>query len=823
MDDKSKETIKKTTAKEIGHVKSRSIVSEMEESYLDYAMSVIIARALPDVRDGLKPVHRRILYAMHNLGLGAGAKFRKSAMIVGETLGKYHPHGDTAVYDSLVRLAQDFSLRYPLINGQGNFGSMDGDSAAAMRYTEAKLSKIAEEMLVDIDKDTVNWVDNYDGTRQEPKVLPARLPQMLLNGTMGIAVGMATDIPPHNLNELSDAIIYLIDNPEATTTDLCKFVKGPDFPTGGAIYDRQAIIQAYSTGRGPIVMRAKSEIVELKTGQFQIIFTEMTYRVNKADLIIKIADLIKDKRIQGIKDIRDESDKDVRVVVDIKSDGYPQKILNQLYKLTDLQKTFHLNMLALVNEIQPQVLSLKEVLAEYIKHRQEVVIRRAQYILRQAKERAHILEGLSKALDHINAVIETIKKSETRDIAHKNLMKNFKLSDKQATAILEMKLQTLAGLERKKIKEELEEKLKLIAELENLLKDPKKILGVIKDEVKELKEKYGDQRKTKVYVQPIGQFSDEELIPEEDCILILTQGGYIKRVSPKTYRAQKRGGKGIVGITPREEDVVGFFITASTHDNALFFTDKGRVFQSRVYEIPEASRTARGQAIVNILQLGPNEHITAVVMVNKNQKTKYLVMATENGIIKKTKIEDFSNVRRNGLIAITLNKGDKLKWVKLTAGSSDEIILITAHGQSIRFKEKDIRSMGRSAAGVKGIKLKEGEVMVGMDVIAVDDKHVKKLLVLTENGFGKRTDLKYYKVQKRGGSGIKTAKITGKTGNIVFSQVLGDEDQDLIAISLKGQVIRMKVKSVSTLGRATQGVKLMRLKAGDKVASVTFI
>ena len=815
---------------EIGHIKKREITEEMKESYLDYAMSVIVARALPDVRDGLKPVHRRILYAMHGLGLGSTARYRKSAAVVGEVLAKFHPHGDVAVYDSLTRMAQDFSLRYPLIDGQGNFGSIDGDKSAAMRYTETRLSKIAEEMLVDIDKETVDWTDNYDGTRQEPMVLPAKLPQLLLNGCMGIAVGMATNIPPHNLGEIVDGIIFLIDHPKAAVKDLFKFIKGPDFPTGGEIYDRQGMIQTYSTGRGPIVNRAKTEIIESETGKFQIIINQMTYGVNKANLIAKIADLVKDKKIQGIKDIRDESDKEgIRVVIELKGDVQPQKILNRLFKLTDLQKTFHLNMLALVNGLQPQVLPLKGFLEEYIKHRQKVVTQRSQFELKQAKERAHILTGLSKALDHIDAVINTIKKSTTREIAHRNLIKKFKLSERQATAILEMRLQTLAGLEQKKIKDELEEKRKIIKELETLLKSSRKILNLVKKELKEIREKYADERRTKVYRQPVGQFSDEELVPQEECVIILTQGGYIKRVNPQSYRAQKRGGKGIVGIIPREEDAVGYFLSASTHDGVLFFTDRGRVFQTKAYEISEASRTARGQAIVNILQLSSQEQVTAVVTIQSNKKgkeeSKYLLMATENGIIKRTKIEEFSHVRRNGLMAINLKKGDKLKWAKLTSGQ-DEIILVTIKGQSIHFKESEIRPIGRTAAGVKGIGLRKDDKMVGLEIILATSQEQRaktKLLVVMENGFGKRTDLRYYKLQKRGGLGIKTAKATDKTGDIVASQILGDEQEDLIAISKKGQVIRTKLKNIPSLGRATQGVKIMKLAKGDKVASIACI
>jgi len=809
---------------EIEYIKKRSISDEMKESYLDYAMSVIVSRALPDVRDGLKPVHRRILYAMHKMGLGSAGRYRKSATVVGETLGKYHPHGDMAVYDTMVRMAQEFSMRYPLVDGQGNFGSVDGDSAAASRYTEAKMTKITEEMLVDIEKETINWVDNYDSTRREPSVLPAKVPQLLLNGTMGIAVGMATNIPPHNLDELVDAIIYLIDNPEAGIKDLLKFIKGPDFPTGGEIYDRQGMFQTYSAGKGPIVCRARAEIVEKKNGQFQIIISEITYGTNKANLIIRMADLVKDKKIQGIKDIRDESDKDgVRVVITLKNDAYPQKVLNRLFKLTDLQKTFHLNMLALVNGIQPQVLSLKGVLEEYVKHRQEIVTRRTKFELEQAKERAHILEGLSKALDHIDAVIETIKKSPDKETAHKNLMKTFKLSDRQASAILEMRLQTLAGLEQKKIKDELKEKLKLIEGLKSLLKSPKKILAVIKKELTELKAKYANKRRTKVFSRSVDKISEEDLVPQEECVIILTCGGYVKRVNPQSYRAQKRGGKGKIGIIPREEDAVGFFIPALTHNDILFFTDHGRVFKTKAYEIPEASRTARGQAIVNILQLGAQEKVTAVHNVSQSKKMNYLVIATDKGVIKRTKIEEFANLRKNGLIAVKLAKNDKLRWAKMTSGQ-DEVILITAKGQSIRFKEGDVRAVGRSAAGVRGVNLKSGDEMVRMDVIRKEltDKN-QKLLVLTENGFGKRTDIKHYKIQKRGGMGIKTAKITEKTGNIVVSQIISDQHEDLIAISQKGQVIRTKLKDISSLGRATQGVRVMKLKPGDKIASAACI
>ena len=828
---------KEQKMQEIGYVQDQEITEEMEQAYLDYAMSVIIGRALPDVRDGLKPVHRRILYAMWDMGLRAGAKFRKSATVVGEVLGKYHPHGDVAVYDTMVRLAQDFSMRYPLVNGQGNFGSMDGDRAAAMRYTEAKMAGIAEEMMNDIDKNTVEFVDNYDGSRQEPTVLPAKLPQLLLNGSVGIAVGMATYIPPHNLTEVVDATIALIEKPKATNEDLLAFVKGPDFPTGGYIYDKKAIAHAYATGRGPIVTRAKTEIVEDKKGRFIILIHEFPYQVNKAALLEKVADLVKTKKIDGIRDLRDESDREgVRVVVELKNDASPQKVLNRLFKLTDLQKTVHLNLLALVDRgLQPQVLSLKGIIEHYIAHRQEVVERRTRFELEKAKERAHILEGLKKALDHIDEVISTIRKSPSKEEAHVNLMKKFKFSDRQTTAILEMRLQTLAGLERKKIEEELKEKKKLIAFLEDLLKSPKKILGVIKKELTEIKRKFGDQRQTRVFASPVGQFSEEDLIPDEECVITLTRGGYIKRMNPKNYRAQRRGGKGMVGMATREEDAVYFLFSVSTHENLLFFTDTGKVFQTKAYEIPEASRVARGQAIVNFLQLASGERVTAAVAVLQNKKEdkqdegfkkdQFLVMATKNGIIKKTPLADFANARRNGLIAIGLKSGDALTWAGISRGG-DQIALVTASGQIIRFKENDIRPMGRTAAGVRGIRLKKDDQIVGMAVIneqATTEKGKREILTVSENGYGKRTDIKFFKIQKRGGSGIKAASVTAKTGKLVSAFILDPEEEDLIAISSKGQVLRTPIVSVSSLGRATQGVRIMKMKTGDKIVSNTTI
>lgn len=1268
---------------ELGRIKPREITSELQESYLDYAMSVIVARALPDIRDGLKPVQRRILYAMHEEGLRHNAKHRKSATVVGSTLGRYHPHSDTAVYDALARMAQDFSLRYPLIQGQGNFGSLDGDAPAAMRYcvsgdtlvvtekglvpvkdisinsqeniklrilskernisiaskwfdsgtyptikittqsgltlkgsynhpiliwsrnsgievpsfkwkllsqlkqgdvavidrtpdllwpqqeasikehwpnhfgrrtekilpermskdlasilgalisegtvkkneiefcnsdpelinyfkecwatvfpdcrlhrfsrqpnsfgkkpyqtleihsryvveflrnigltpvksaaktipslilqspkpvaaaflracfesdggisysgkmtelshvsssealtkqlqilllrfgivsakrfdrwrrthkvyirglknylafkeeigfvcsckkekleraiirlhknstqtdfipflsdfvrvslnqdgefrfrefalkhnfdrysnleqnqtqvllavkpslknclqttlenllasnyffdpimkieisdkenvyslrvdsnchsfigngfvnhnTECRLTALAGEMLEDIDKDTVSWLDNYDGTRQEPSVLPAKVPQLLLNGSMGIAVGMATNIPPHNLGEVVDGLMHLIDRPKATTEDLLKFIKGPDFPTGGAIYDRSAVTHAYSTGKGPIITRGIAQIHEDKEGHFQIIVTEIPYQVNKATLLEKIAELTKEKKLEGIKDIRDESSrKGLRIVIDLKNDAYPQKIVNRLYKLTDLQRTFHLNLLALVDGLQPQVLSLKDILGHYLEHRKEVVTRRTRFDLNKAKERAHILEGLKKALDHIDAIISTIKKSQTKELAHQNLRQKFGFSDAQATAILEIKLQTLAGLERQKIDEELKEKQELIKELDAILRDPRKVLEVARKELLSVKEKYGDERRTKVFVSPVGEFKEEDLVPEEECIITLTQGGYIKRMNPKHYRAQHRGGKGMIGITTREEDIVEHLACVSTHDNLLFFTNTGRVFQNKAYQIPEGSRVARGQAIVNFLQLAGGETVTAFVAVKESLKSRkkensqqtednFLVMATRSGIIKKTLVQDFANMRGSGLIAIKLKKGDELGWARSTSGQ-DEIILVTARGQSIRFKEKDVRPMGRGAAGVRGIMLKKGDELVSVEIIKAKlraQNAKMELLVVMENGFGKKTDIKQFKIQHRGGSGIKAAQLSAKTGKVVMAEILEPDEEDLIVISEKGQIIRTPLVSVSLLGRATQGVRIMKLEAGDKVASATCV
>jgi len=812
-----------------GMIDPIAMVDEMKKSYLDYAMSVIVARALPDVRDGLKPVHRRILFAMWNIGLRATGKFRKSATVVGEVLGKYHPHGDVAVYDSMVRMAQDFSMRYMLVKGQGNFGSMDGDRAAAMRYTEAKLSAIAEELIFDIDKNTVNFVPNYDGSHQEPQVMPAKLPQLLLNGAMGIAVGMSTNIPPHNLKETIEAVIHLIDNPEASVEDLMQFVKGPDFPTGGIIYNEKDILSIYATGRGGIVMRGRAEIIENKSGIFQIIITEIPYQVNKATLVEKIADLVKTKKLEGVRDLRDESDKDgVRIVVDLKKDSYPKKILNSLFKHTQLQESFHVNMLALIDGIQPKVLTLKMVLEEYIKHRQEVIKRRTQFELDKAKERAHILEGLMIALHNIDAVIKTIKSSNDKEVAKENLIKKFKLTERQAIAILEMRLQSLANLEQLKIEDELKEKQKLIKELETILKSAIKVKGIIKDELTAILDKHADERRTKIVSHGVKDFSVEDLVPNEETVVMMTRDGYIKRLPPDTFKVQSRGGKGVIGLNTKEEDMVDFIFTTMTHNDVLFFTTKGRVFQLKTYDIPQSTRTTKGQAIVNFLQLGNNEKVTSVLPLDKLVKSKYLFFATEKGLVKKVEIKDFDNVRRSGLIAIKIKEDDKLIWAKPTSGT-DDIQLITSKGQAIRFKESDVRDMGRNAAGVYGVRLKKEDALVGMGIIETDKDAIKKLQVLTvmANGFGKRTPINLYKVQNRGGSGIRTAKVTTKTGHITNAYVLSSDqmdDKDLIVISENGQVIRLPFKSVSLLGRDTQGVRLMKFKEpGDKVASVTVV
>ena len=807
--------------KEVGYIKPREISQEMQESYLDYAMSVIVSRALPDVRDGLKPVHRRILYAMYDMGLRANVKFRKSATVVGETLGKYHPHGDIAVYDSLVRMAQDFSLRYPLVKGQGNFGSVDGDGAAAQRYTECKLSSIGEMMLNDIEKETVNFRDNYDATRQEPTVLPSPMPQLLLNGSFGIAVGMATSIPTHNAGEVLSSAIYLIDHPDAATEDLFEFFQGPDFPTGGIVYGKKDILLAYSQGKGPILTRGKADIEENKKGLSQIVITEIPFQVQKSTMVQQMAKLVEDKRVEGIKDIRDESDRDgLRVVIELKKEAYPKKVLNALYKYTDLQKTFHLNMLALVDGIQPRVLSLVDVLTFYLVHKKEVIIRRTRFDLQKAKDRAHILEGLMIALNNIDEVIQTIKKSESKEEAHQNLQKRFKLSAIQATAILEMRLSQLAKLERFKIERELAEIEKRIKDLAAILKSEEKIKEVMKKELLEMKAKYQDARRTKVMAGKIGEIGDEDLIPSEDALITVTQGGLIKRMKPSVYRSQKRGGKGVSGMDVAEEDLVEHFLKANTLDKLMFFTDSGKIFQCFVWEIPDLTKMSKGRGLLNFLDLSPQDKIFSLLSYNKKDEEaadRYLVMATKDGIIKKTLISAFKNVRRNGLLAIKMQVGDSLRSAKI-ADAGDEISLVTQNGMSIRFKELDVRGMGRGASGVKGIKISKGGDVVALDVIK-KSKTDQYLLIVTENGYGKRTKVSEFRLQHRGGTGIKAAKINEKTGKIVFAKVLESEDKELLVISKKGQVIRSDIKFISVHGRSASGVRVMRMQSGDKVVS----
>lgn len=804
----------------IGNVEARDINEEMQTSYLSYAMSVIVSRALPDVRDGMKPVHRKILYAMSTMGLRYGSKYQKSARVVGEVMGKYHPHGDTAIYDTMVRMAQDFSMRYPMVDGQGNFGSIDGDNAAAMRYTEARMDKISNEILSDIDKDTVDFIPNYDGSQKEPSVLPSRVPVLLLNGSEGIAVGMATKIPPHNLTEVIDGTIHLIENPDATVEDLMKFVQGPDFPTGGVIYDNGEIKSAYGTGKGGIVMRAVAEIEEGKKNDFRIVVTEIPYQVNKANLIEKISELVRDKKIIGISDIRDESDRKhpVRIVIELKKDAYPNKILNQLYKMTQMQCSFYMNVLALVDKIHPQVLTLKMILEEFIKHRQEVVRRRSEYELRKAKDRAHILEGLLIALGAIDEVIATIKKSATQEEARTNLMKKFKLSEIQANAILAMQLRTLAGLERKKIQDEYDELQKKIKYLEDLLASVEKMLALIKEELLEIREKYGDERRTKIIRQALGKFNEEDLIPNEQVVLTLTSGNYVKRVLSSSYRSQGRGGKGVLGMATKEEDVVEQMAEARNHDNVLFFTNKGRVFQTKAYEIPASSRTAKGQPIVNLLQLAPEENVTAFVTIENMEEDSYLFMATSLGVVKKTQVKAFANIRKTGIIAIGLDKGEELCWVKVTSGK-DDIVMVTQDSQAMRFSEKDVRPMGRSARGVRGMKLRKGDKVIGMDVVIPKSE----LVVVTENGFGKRTDIEQFTPHHRGGVGIKAGVVTTKTGKTVGIKTITDIKDDLVVISKQGTIIRTPLKAVSKIGRATQGVRIMRLTDGDYIASIASI
>ncbi len=801
-------------------VLDRTVEDEMETSYLQYSMSVIVARALPDVRDGLKPVHRRILYVMDKANLGPQSKHTKSAQIVGEVMGKFHPHGDVAIYDAMVRLAQPFNTRYPLVDGQGNFGSMDGDPPAAYRYTEARMTRASQALVEDLEKETVNFVDNFDGSQQQPEVMPAKLPNLLLNGQVGIAVGMATNIPPHNLNEIVDATIEQIDNPEATLDDLMKHVKGPDFPTGAVVYGKESIRSAFATGRGGVVVRGVADIEEGAKGRHRIIITEIPYAVNKAGLVEKIAELVQTKRIGGINDIRDESSRgNVRVVVDLKKDAYPKKLLNQLYKLTPLQSTFHYNMLALVDGIQPRVLGLQDILQEYIKHRQSVVRRRTEYELRKAQERAHILEGLKTALDHIDEVIATIRASQTTEEAQANLEKKFKLTEIQARAILAMQLRTLAGLERKKIEDELADLLKVIAQLQAVLADEKKILKIIKDELADMKKQFGDERKTKIVAAELGRLSDEDLVPDEQVVVTLTSANYIKRTSIADYKRQGRGGKGRRGMATREEDVIEHVVNASTHDFLLFFTNKGRVFRIKTYEVPAVGLNAKGVALVNLLQLQPEETVSSVINVSKTDgETGNLLMCTIKGTVKKTPFEQYKNVRSSGLIAINLDEGDELKWIRMTTGS-DEVIISTAQGQAIRFSEKDARPMGRVSRGVRGIRLRTGDQVIGMDIVEENTS----MFVISEFGYGKRTKVEQFTPHKRGGVGIRSAVVNKKTGPLIGVAALGNLDQEIIIISAHGQTIRLGMRDIPSLGRATQGVRIMRLNDGDRVVSLALV
>ena len=817
-----------TAHRAVDGVEELTVENVMEDSFLRYSMSVIIDRALPDVRDGLKPVHRRILYAMYKNGWRAPHATVKSARIVGEVMGKYHPHGDSSIYDAMVNLAQPWKMRYTLVEGQGNFGSMDGDDPAASRYTEARMDKVGAELLADIEKETVDFRDNFDGTEKEPVVLPAALPNILLNGQMGIAVGMATNIPPHNLGEVVDATVALIENPEASLEDLMKHVKGPDFPTGAEVYGGAPMKQAYATGKGSVTIRAVANIEERKNGRFNIVITEVPYGMSKEGFIEKVRQLVLDKKLTHIADARDESARGkIRVVVELKKDAYPKKILNQLYKMTDLQTNFHYNVLALVNGIQPRIMGLKEILAEFVKHRQKVIRRRTEFDLRKAKERAHILEGLKIALDNIDEVIKTIR--ESYDDADKRLMERFGLSEIQAAAILAMQLRRLQGLERDKIEAELQELMALIAKYEEILADEAKILNVVKEELLAMKEKYGDKRRSKIFNHELGKFSEEELIPEEESVILLTAENYIKRVSQTDFRRQNRGGKGKRGMTTKEEDVISQILTTNSHDYLYIFTSQGRMFKMKAYEVPQASLTAKGTAAVNLLNMHPDEKITEIIKYNEdNQQSddksddeadEYLFMATKNGTIKKTAMKNYANVRSNGLITIKLDPGDELKWVKPTTGKND-IIISTSAGQAIRFNEADVRAMGRSAMGVRGMRLRPKDEVVGMDIVT-DPK--QKLIAVSANGYGKSTLVANFPTHKRGGVGIKVAAVTAKTGPIVAVHTLDPEASEVIMMSSNGQAIRVAVKDIPTLGRATQGVRIMRMAEGDTVASIGIV
>ena len=800
-------------------IENRNVESTMEEYFLKYSMSVIVDRALPDVRDGLKPVNRRILYAMNKNGWKAPHATVKSARIVGEVMGKYHPHGDSSIYMAMVNLAQPWKMRYTLIEGQGNFGSMDGDEAAASRYTEARMDKVGAELLTDIEKETVDFRDNFDGTEQEPVVLPAALPNILLNGQMGIAVGMATNIPPHNLGELVDATVAQIDNPEISLEELMKHVKGPDFPTGAEVYGGAAMRSAYATGKGSVTIRAVANIEERKNGRYNIVITEVPYGMSKEGFIDKVRELVLSKKLDHIADARDESARGkIRVVVELKKDAFPKKILNQLYKLTPLQTTFHYNMLALVDGIQPRILGLKEILGEFIKHRQVVVRRRSEYELRKAKERAHILEGLKIALDNIDEVIKVIRASY--DDADKQLMEKFGLSEIQAAAILQMQLRRLQGLERDKIEAELKELHDLIKRLEEILADEMKILGVIKEELIALKAKYGDERRSKIINHEVGKFAEEELIPEEESVILLTAQNYMKRVSQNDFRKQNRGGKGKKGMTTKEEDVIAQIVTASSHDYLLFFTSQGRIFRLKAYEVPQASLSAKGTAAVNLLSMHPEEKITAIIKQGSGlEENGYLFMATKKGTIKKTPIKDFLNIRSSGLVAIKLDAGDELRWVQGTTGEND-VVISTSAGQASRFNEKDVRAMGRAARGVRGARLRPKDEIVGMDIITDPGQ---KILVISANGYGKATLASNFPAHKRGGVGIRVAAVTAKTGPIVAVHTLDPAAKEVIMMSSNGIAIRVAVKEIPTLGRATQGVRIMKLGEGDAVASIGIV
>jgi DNA gyrase subunit A len=842
---------------EIGKLLQTNITQEMKKSYLNYAMSVIVSRALPDVRDGLKPVHRRILYAMHKMGLVHTAKYLKSAKVVGEVMGNYHPHGDMPIYDALVRLAQDFSMRYPLVDGQGNFGSIDGDPPAAMRYTESRMAAIAAEMLIDIEKETVDFIPTFDSTTDEPVYLPAKLPNLLLMGSEGIAVGMATKIPPHNLGEVIDAIQYLIGktkiitpatqlestNAQKTETketeiqvlksqdvqlqnnvtidDLLQFIQGPDFPTAGAIYDHTEIKNAYITGRGKIIIRGKAEIEEIGNGKSAITVTEIPYQVNKAQLIAKIADLAKEKKIEGISDLRDESDRrGMHIYIELKRDASPKKVLNNLFKHTALQTSFPVNMVALVNGT-PQTLNLKLIVEEYLKHRYLVIRKRSEFELKQAKARLHILEGLKIAIDFIDAVIATIRASKTQEEAKTNLIAKFKLSEIQAAAILDMQLRRLAALERQKIEDEISMVKETIAYLEDLLAHGEKILSVIKTELQKIKEKYADPRRTKVFKGKVGEFSEEDLIPNEPTVITLTNTGYIKRQSLNSFHTQNRGGKGITGMNVKDEDGIANIRYAQTHDNILFFTNKGKAYQLKAYEISESSRTSKGTAIVNLLNLEAGEKVQSFVVYSKTAKNEYIFLTTRNGTVKKTALTEFENIRRNGMIAIKLDAGDELVWSNMT-DSKNEIIIVTKAGKAIRFKEEDVRPLGRAAMGVRGIKIDKSDQVIGMDAICLEDKPV--MVIIMENGLGKKTPIDQFPLQGRGGQGVKVAKVTPRTGNVAVAEVLPNNCEEIIITSTRGQIVKLAVTSIPKLSRDTQGVILMRFSnAADKVASATSI